>query len=138
MSPQSKYESMWMGISDTNWVQIGLKWVRFHFSKKSKSVKPSMFNGGFTFFELGSFSRFCVFSSMTMDPVWGMGGQEKKRFSSFSQSPFAKATAGQGLRRTGIKKEVGFSRIYLDFCEFVGVFAQFAWFFANSLGFWSS
>jgi hypothetical protein len=42
-------------------IQIGLKWVRFHFLKKSKLKKSSMFNGGFAFFELGSFSRFCVF-----------------------------------------------------------------------------
>jgi hypothetical protein len=46
---------------DTNWVQNGLKWVRFHFLKKSKLVKSSMFNGGFAFFELGSFSRFHFF-----------------------------------------------------------------------------
>jgi len=90
---------------------------------------------------MGSFSRFCVFSSMTLDPVWGMSGQEKKKFSSFAQSPFAKAAAGQGLRRTGIKKEVGFSRIWSDllgflrirwgfcticlvFCKFIGVLEQ--------------
>ena len=42
-------------------IKIGLNWVRFHFLKKSKLVKSSMFNGGFAFFELGSFSRFCVF-----------------------------------------------------------------------------
>ena len=46
-------------FSDKNWVGIGLNWVRFHFSKKSKLVKSLMFNGGFAFFELGSFSRFC-------------------------------------------------------------------------------
>jgi hypothetical protein len=45
-------------FSDKNRVQIGLKWVRFHFLKKAKLVKSSMFNGGFAFFELGSFSRF--------------------------------------------------------------------------------
>src|SRR5580698_3883200 len=39
-------------------IKIGLNWVRFHFLKKSKWVKSSMFNGGFAFFELGSFSRF--------------------------------------------------------------------------------
>ena len=50
-----------MGFSDKNWVGIGLNWVRFHFLKKSKWVKSSMFNGGFAFFELGSFSRFCIF-----------------------------------------------------------------------------
>jgi hypothetical protein len=49
-------------IAIKNWVGIGLKWVRFHFLKKSKLVKSSMFNGGFAFFELGSFSRFCVFN----------------------------------------------------------------------------
>ena len=48
-------------FSDTNWVGIGLNWVRFHFLKKSKLEKSSMFNGGFAFFELGSFSHFCVF-----------------------------------------------------------------------------
>ena len=53
---------MRMSFSDTNWVQIGLKWVRFHFLKKSKLEKSSIFNGGFAFFELGSFSRFCVFN----------------------------------------------------------------------------
>ena len=42
-------------------IQIGLKWVRFHFLKKSKLVKSSIFNGGFAFYELGSFSRFYVF-----------------------------------------------------------------------------
>ena len=42
-------------------IQIGLNWVRFHFLKKSELVKSSMFNGGFAFIELGSFSRFCVF-----------------------------------------------------------------------------
>ena len=47
-----------MGFSDKNWVGIGLNWVRFHFLKKSKLEKSSMFNGGFAFFELGSFSRF--------------------------------------------------------------------------------
>ena len=41
--------------------QNGLNWVRFHFLKKSKLEKSSMFSGGFAFFELGSFSRFCVF-----------------------------------------------------------------------------
>ena len=50
-----------IGFSDKNWVEIGLNWVRFHFLKKSKLVKSSMFNGGFAFFELGSFSRFYVF-----------------------------------------------------------------------------
>ena len=50
-----------MGFSDKNWVGIGLNWVRFHFLKKSKLVKSSMFNGVFAFFELGSFSRFCIF-----------------------------------------------------------------------------
>ena len=50
-----------MGFSDTNWVGIGLNWVRFHFLKKSKLVKSLMFNGGFAFFELGSFSRFSYF-----------------------------------------------------------------------------
>jgi hypothetical protein len=58
LSPQSKDERMRMDFSETNWVQIGLKWVRFHFLKKSKLVKSSMFIGGFAFFELGSFSRF--------------------------------------------------------------------------------
>src|ERR1700735_909529 len=53
---------MRMGFSDKNWVQIGLKWVRFHFLKKAKLVKSSMFNRRFAFFELGSFSRFCVFN----------------------------------------------------------------------------
>jgi hypothetical protein len=48
-------------LSDKNWVKIGLKWVRFHFLKKSKLMKSSMFNGGFAFFELGSFSRFLYF-----------------------------------------------------------------------------
>ena len=48
-------------FSDINWVQFGLNWVRFHFLKKSKLVKSSIFNGGFAFFELGSFNRFCVF-----------------------------------------------------------------------------
>ena len=42
-------------------IKIGLKWVRFHFLKKAKLVKSSMFNGGFAFFELGSFSRFYFF-----------------------------------------------------------------------------
>jgi hypothetical protein len=32
-----------MGFSDKNWVGIGLKWVRFHFLKKAKLVKSSMF-----------------------------------------------------------------------------------------------
>ena len=41
--------------------KIGLNWVRFHFLKKSKLVKSSMSNGGFAFFELGSFSRFHFF-----------------------------------------------------------------------------
>jgi hypothetical protein len=52
---------MRMGFSDKNRARIGSNWVRFHFLKKLKLVKSSMFNGGFTFFELGSFSRFCVF-----------------------------------------------------------------------------
>ena len=56
-----------MSFSDTNWVGIGLNWVRFHFLKKSKWVKSSMFNGEFAFVELGSFSRFCVFASVTVD-----------------------------------------------------------------------
>jgi len=60
-----------MGFSDKKWVQIGLKWVRFHFSKKSKLVESSMFNGGFAFFELGSFSRFCVFRQRDAGPNWG-------------------------------------------------------------------
>ena len=47
-----------MGFSDTNWVGIGLNWVRFHFLKKPKLAKASMFTGVFAFFELGSFSRF--------------------------------------------------------------------------------
>ena len=51
-----------MGVQrHAGWVQNGLNWVRFHFLKKSKLVKSSMFNGGSAFFELGSFSRFCVF-----------------------------------------------------------------------------
>jgi hypothetical protein len=52
----------WVPVSiidrHAGWVQNGLNWVRFHFLKKSKLVKSSMFNGGFAFFELGSFSRF--------------------------------------------------------------------------------
>jgi hypothetical protein len=52
---------MRIGFSDKKWVQIGLNWVRFQFLKKSKLAKSSMFNGGFAFFELGSFSLFCVF-----------------------------------------------------------------------------
>jgi len=40
---------------------LGSNWVRFHFLKKSKLVKSARFNGGFAFFELGSFRRFCVF-----------------------------------------------------------------------------
>jgi hypothetical protein len=43
------------------WVKIGLNWVRFQFLKKAKSGKQPMFTDGFAFFELGSFSRFCVF-----------------------------------------------------------------------------
>ena len=50
-----------MGFSDKNWVGIGLNWVRFHFLKKSKLVKSSMFERGFAFFELGSFSRLSYF-----------------------------------------------------------------------------
>jgi hypothetical protein len=49
-------------FSGTNWVGIGLNWVRFHFLKKSKLMKSSMFNGGLAFIELGSFSRFRVFN----------------------------------------------------------------------------
>ena len=80
---------MWIGFSDKNWVGIGLKWVRFHFLKKSKLVKSSMFNGGFAFFELGSFSRFCVF--------------KKRRLATGTDPPSPRlrrtgATAGQGLR----------------------------------------
>ena len=52
---------MRMGFSDKNRVRIGSNWVRFHFLKKLKLVKSSMFNGGFAFFELGSFSRFHFF-----------------------------------------------------------------------------
>ena len=48
-------------FSDKNRVGIGLNWVRFHFLKKSKLVKSSMFERGFVFFELSSFSRLCVF-----------------------------------------------------------------------------
>jgi len=51
-----------MGFSDTNWVQIGLNWVRFQFLKKAKNGKYPMFTDGFAFIELGSFSRFCVFN----------------------------------------------------------------------------
>jgi hypothetical protein len=40
---------------------LGWNWVRFHFLKKPKLAKQSMFNGGFAFFELGSFSRFSYF-----------------------------------------------------------------------------
>jgi hypothetical protein len=69
---------MRIGFSDKNWVGIGLNWVRFHFLKKSKLAKSSMFNEGFAFFELGSFSRFYVFASVTVDdrhhgpPIGGM------------------------------------------------------------------
>ena len=56
-----KMTRMRMGFSDKNWLGIGLNWVCFRFLKKSKSVKSSMFNGGFAFFELGSFSGFFVF-----------------------------------------------------------------------------
>ena len=67
-----------MGFSDKNWVGIGLNWVRFRFLKKSKLVKSSMFEKGFAFFELGSFSRFYVFwrsekhlTSVTLDSIGG-------------------------------------------------------------------
>ena len=59
-----------MGFSDTNWVGFGLNWVRFHFLKKSKFVKSSMFTRRFAFFELGSFSRFCVLTIVTLDPIF--------------------------------------------------------------------
>jgi hypothetical protein len=42
-------------------LELGLNWVRFHFFKKPKLAKSSIFNGGFAFFELGSFSRFSYF-----------------------------------------------------------------------------
>jgi hypothetical protein len=42
-------------------LKIGLNWVRFHFLKKAKLVKSSMFTDGLAFFELGSFSRFSFF-----------------------------------------------------------------------------
>jgi hypothetical protein len=57
-----------MGFSDKNWVGIGLNWVRFHFLKKAKLVKSSMFERGFAFFELGSFSHFCVFCQRDAGP----------------------------------------------------------------------
>ena len=60
---------MRIGFSDKNWVGIGLKWVRFHFFKKSKLVESSMFERGFAFFELGSFSRFCVFLNHGWAPM---------------------------------------------------------------------
>ena len=65
---------MRMSFGDINWVQFGLKWVRFHFLKKTKLVISSMFSGEFSFFELGSFSRFCVFPAWrsmidTRDPI---------------------------------------------------------------------
>jgi hypothetical protein len=44
------------------WVKIGLNWVRFQFLKKAKMENSPMFINGFAFFELGSFSRFCVFT----------------------------------------------------------------------------
>jgi hypothetical protein len=59
-----------MGFSDKNWVGIGLDWVRFHFLKKSKLVKSSMFKRRFTFIELGSFSRFVFLTSVTLDPIF--------------------------------------------------------------------
>ena len=46
----------------------GLNWIRFHFLEKSKLVKSSMFTIGFAFFELGSFSRFCVFNQRDAGP----------------------------------------------------------------------
>ena len=58
-------------FSDKNWVGIGLNWVCFHFLKKSKLVKSSMFERLFTFFELGSFSRFCVFNQRDAGPHEG-------------------------------------------------------------------
>src|ERR1700728_1453369 len=80
---------MRISFSDKNWVGIGLNWVRFHFLKKSKLVKSSMFNGGFAFFELGSFSRFCVFKKRRLatgtDPP--------------SPIPLRQGFGGQGLRR---------------------------------------
>jgi hypothetical protein len=57
-----------VGFSDKNWVGIGLNWVRFHFLKKSKLVKSSMFEREFAFSELGSFSRFCVFNQRDTGP----------------------------------------------------------------------
>jgi hypothetical protein len=59
--------TMRMGFGDNNWVGFGLNWVRFHFFKKLQLVKPSMFERGFTFFELGSFSRFYVFKKGRLD-----------------------------------------------------------------------
>ena len=61
-----QYDKNWVGFSDKNWLGIGLNWVCFRFLTKSKLVKSSMFNGGLVFFELGSFSRFCVFSKGRM------------------------------------------------------------------------
>jgi hypothetical protein len=53
----------WDGVEGCflEWVKIGLNWVRFQFLKKAKTLNSPMFTSGFAFFELGSFSRFCVF-----------------------------------------------------------------------------
>jgi hypothetical protein len=54
----------WDGVEGwfLEWVKFGLNWVRFQFLKRAKSGNSSMFTDGFAFCELGSFSRFCVFT----------------------------------------------------------------------------
>jgi hypothetical protein len=58
MSRRGKAATVTLALAIQIGFKIGLNWVRFHFLKKSKLEKSSMFKRGFAFFKLGSFSRF--------------------------------------------------------------------------------
>ena len=90
-----------------------------------------MFNGGFAFFELGSFSRFCVFASVTVNdrhhgPVFVLGStaapavvrrapasntlaaetQKRQAGTCNRNRNEHKESQDSGVSMTGIKKEV--------------------------------
>jgi hypothetical protein len=98
-------------FSGTNWVGIGLNWVRFHFLKKSKLEKSPMFNGDwhflnwvrlvvFVFLKKGGWPQAqrpeecnaCQLGTATRRPSHLAHGD-------FSPIPLRQGFRGQGLRR---------------------------------------
>ena len=109
-------------FSDKNWVQIGLKWVRFHFLKKSKLEKSSMFIWQFAFLDwvrlvIFTFDRITKFPRNQAAPLVG---RESSRAVPPHCSEARILELGVGIKKRGLiwSDLVGFSRIHWVLVQF--------------------